>query len=43
MGINIKYYTISIAAIFISLGIGIFIGFNMNGQEIYLKDRKSVV
>jgi hypothetical protein len=43
MGINIKYYTISIAAIFISLGIGIFIGFNMNGQEIYLKQHQILV
>lgn len=43
MGINIKYYIISIAAIFISLGIGIFIGFNMNGQEIYLKQHQILV
>lgn len=43
MGINIKYYIISIAAIFISLGIGIFIGFNMNGQEIYLKQQQILV
>lgn len=43
MGINIKYYTISIAAIFISLGIGIFIGFNMNGQELYLKQHQILV
>lgn len=43
MGINIKYYIISIAAIFISLGIGIFIGFNMNGQEIFLKQQQILV
>lgn len=43
MGINIKYYIISIAAIFISLGIGIFVGFNMNGQEIYLKQQQILV
>ncbi|HZX21130.1 MAG TPA: copper transporter, partial [Clostridia bacterium] len=43
MGINIKYYTISIAAIFISLGIGIFIGFNMNGEEMYLKQHQILV
>ncbi|HZK57480.1 MAG TPA: copper transporter [Clostridia bacterium] len=43
MGVNIKYYIISIAAIFISLGIGIFIGFNMNGQEIYLKQHRILV
>lgn len=43
MGINIKYYIISIAAIFISLGIGIFVGFNMNGQELYLKQQQVLV
>lgn len=43
MGINIKYYIISIASIFISLGIGIFIGFNMNGHEIYLKQQQALV
>ena len=32
MGINIKYYIISIAAIFISLGI-VYLGFNMNGRN----------
>lgn len=43
MGINIKYYIISIAAIFISLGIGIFIGFNMNGQELFLEQQQILV
>lgn len=43
MGINIKYYIISIASIFISLGIGIFIGFNMNGQELYLEQQQALV
>lgn len=43
MGINIKYYIISIAAIFISLGIGIFVGSNMNGQELYLKQQQALV
>jgi len=43
MGINIKYYVISIAAIFISLGIGIFIGFNMNGQDLYLEQQKALI
>ncbi|MFW5648569.1 MAG: copper transporter [Candidatus Alkaliphilus sp. MAG34] len=43
MGFNIKYYIISIAAIFISLGIGIFIGFNMNGQGVYLKQHQVLV
>jgi len=43
MGINIKYYVISIAAIFISLGIGIFIGFNMNGQDLYLEQQQTLI
>ncbi len=43
MGVNIKYYIISIAAIFISLGIGIFVGFNMNGEELYLKQQQALV
>lgn len=43
MGINARYYVISIASIFISLGLGIFIGFNMNGQELYLNQYESLV
>lgn len=43
MGINIKYYVISIASIFISLGIGIFIGFNMNGQDLYLEQQQALI
>lgn len=40
MVINMRYYVITIAAIFISLGLGIFIGFNLNGQELYLSQQK---
>ncbi len=43
MGINARYYVISIASIFISLGLGIFIGFNMNGQELYLDQYEALV
>lgn len=43
MVIDIKYYIITITAIFISLGIGIFIGFNMNGQEIFLEQQQQLV
>ena len=43
MGINIKYYVISITAIFLSLGIGIFIGFNMNGQDLYLEQQQALI
>ncbi|ABR48670.1 conserved hypothetical protein [Alkaliphilus metalliredigens QYMF] len=41
--LNIKYFVISIAAIFIALGIGMFIGFNMNGQEIYFKHQEALI
>ena len=30
MHINMKYYIVSIGAIFISLGIGILVGYNLN-------------
>lgn len=43
MGINFRYYIISIASVFIALGIGIFIGFNMNGQEVYLRQQQALV
>lgn len=43
MVFDIKYYIITITAIFISLGIGIFIGFNMNGQEIFLEQQQQLV
>ncbi|SES70503.1 Copper transport outer membrane protein, MctB [Natronincola peptidivorans] len=43
MVIDIKYYIITIASIFISLGIGIIIGFNMNGDEIYLSQQQQLV
>ncbi|SDK50437.1 copper transporter [Natronincola ferrireducens] len=43
MIIDVKYYIITITAIFISLGIGIFIGFNMDGEDIYLKQQQQIV
>ncbi|AKL95315.1 putative protein DUF3186 [Clostridium aceticum] len=43
MVFDIKYYMVTIAAIFISLGIGIFIGFNMNGGEIYLNQQQQLI
>lgn len=43
MILDIKYYIITITAIFISLGIGIFIGFNMNGEEIFLRQQEELV
>lgn len=43
MLIDLKHYIITITAIFISLGIGIFIGFNMNGQELFLEQQQQLV
>ncbi|AOY77081.1 copper transporter [Clostridium formicaceticum] len=43
MVFDMKYYVVTIAAIFISLGIGIFIGFNMNGGEIYLEHQQQLI
>lgn len=43
MVIDIKYYIITIAVIFISLGIGIIIGFNMNGEQIYLTQQQQLI
>lgn len=40
---NIRYYIITIMIIFISLGIGILIGFNMNGREIFLEQQQELV
>lgn len=43
MMINMRYYIVSIAAIFIALGLGIFIGFNMNGQDLYEKQQQMLI
>ena len=32
MHINMKYYIVSIGAIFLALGIGILVGFNLNNN-----------
>ncbi len=40
MVINIRYYVITIVAIFFSIGVGIFIGFNLNSKDIYLNQQK---
>ncbi len=42
MHINMKYYVVSIGAIFISLGIGILVGFNINDDQV-LSDQQSQV
>lgn len=39
MNINIKYYVLTIASIFIALGIGIFIGFMLDGQKVFQSNK----
>lgn len=41
--ISIRFYIITIAIIFVSLGTGILIGLNMNGQDIYLKQQQLLI
>lgn len=43
MIINMRYYLITIAAIFLALGIGIFIGFTLDGQEIFMEQQQSLI
>ena len=33
MNINMKYYIVTIASIFLALGIGIIVGFNLNYDQ----------
>ncbi len=41
--VNVRFYVITIAAIFISLGIGIFIGINLNGPDIIMQQQQQIV
>ncbi|MDI6602175.1 MAG: copper transporter [Thermoanaerobacteraceae bacterium] len=43
MIVNIKFYVITIASIFLALGIGIFIGFNLDSQELYVEQQNSLI
>lgn len=43
MFINLKYYVITIAAIFMALGIGIYIGFMLDGQDIFVHQQDSLI
>jgi hypothetical protein len=43
MVINMRYYLVTIAAIFLALGIGIFIGFSLDGQEIFVEQQQSLI
>ena len=39
---NIRFYIISIVAIFAALGIGIFIGFTMNTQRFVIEQKENI-
>lgn len=43
MHINMKYYIVSIGAIFIALGIGILVGFNLNYDEALSKQQSDII
>ncbi|RBP45568.1 copper transporter [Garciella nitratireducens] len=41
--INMRYFIVSLAAVFLALGIGIFIGFTVDGQEIFLNQQETLI
>lgn len=43
MHINMKYYIVTIGAIFIALGIGILVGFNLNYDQALSKEQANVI
>lgn len=43
MHINMKYYVVSIGAIFISLGIGMLVGFNLNYDQELTKQQEEMI
>ncbi|WP_455538154.1 copper transporter [Terrisporobacter sp.] len=43
MNINMKYYIVTICAIFIALGVGILVGFNLNYDEALAKQQSEVL
>lgn len=43
MHINMKYYIVTISAIFIALGIGILVGFNLNSNEQLSEQQASMI
>lgn len=43
MSPNIKYYVISIAAIFLALGIGIYIGFTLDAHNLLIEQKDDMV
>ena len=43
MHINMKYYIVSIGAIFIALGIGMLVGFNLNYDQEMSKQQANII
>ncbi|SHH08558.1 copper transporter [Tepidibacter thalassicus] len=43
MNINIKYFVVAMCSIFISLGIGILIGFNLNSNGIFNEQQTQII
>ncbi|MFR3071772.1 MAG: copper transporter, partial [Paeniclostridium sp.] len=43
MHINMKYYIVTIGAIFIALGIGMLVGFNLNYDQALSKQQASII
>ena len=43
MHINMKYYVVSIGAIFIALGIGMLVGFNLNYDQELSKQQATII
>jgi len=43
MIISMRYYIIMSASIFLALGIGIFIGFTLDGQEIFVEQQQGLI
>ncbi|PAB61204.1 copper transporter [Anaeromicrobium sediminis] len=43
MVINVKYYVITIVAIFLAIGIGIFIGIMLDGQDLIVKQQADIL
>lgn len=43
MIINLKYYVVTIVAIFLAIGIGIFIGIMMDGQDLIVDQQQQIV
>jgi hypothetical protein len=43
MLLNIRYYVIMITSVFLALGIGIVIGFSLDGQEIFVQQQQGLI